>query len=376
MKRRKLSRWLILSFVGVCAFLLLAHSSSQAQPQAQQAEAQQLTVERIYRAPSLSGEIIRDTEWSPDGKSLAYIGRDDDNGEQEVLAVDTSTGRKRILVDGQQLRQILLPPASRGQQTGLGRITPPRFLWAPNSQALLFISAEQLFWYDLPSKTSHKLLATSVGAPETEADEIDDAKISPDGKWISFLRTHDVWIVNVATNQQQQITHGGTEDVRNGELDWVYPEELDLHTAYWWSPDSSRIAFLQLDERPVEKYPLEDFLSAQGGVTEALPGCRLAQSHRARGSRHRHRCFRLQQPGPVDGYRRRQHRLAGSCGLATRFQPRFRPAIQSRAESSGSALRRRRHRKIPDHPDRARPLLVKRHRRPVFSGRWIAFSVD
>jgi dipeptidyl-peptidase 4 len=264
MQRSKLRRALVLGFVGCCAFLLFAHSSSEARPQAQ-APAQQLTVERIYGAPSLGGEIIRDTEWSPDGKSLAYLGRDADNGEQEIIAVDAASGRKRVLVEGQQLRQVLLPPASRGQQTGLGRITPPQFLWAPNSQALLFISAEQLFWYDLQTKTSHKLLATSVGAPENAADEIDDAKISPDGKSVSFLRGHDVWIVNVATSRQQQITHGGTTDVRNGELDWVYPEELDLHTGYWWSPDSAHIAFLQLDERPVGKYPL---LSAEGEVTE------------------------------------------------------------------------------------------------------------
>ena len=41
-----------------------------------------------------------------------------------------------------------------------------------------------------------------------------------------------------------------------------------IHTAYWWSPDSAKIAFLQLDERPVEKYPLTDLLSPEGGLVE------------------------------------------------------------------------------------------------------------
>ena len=60
--------------------------------------------------------------------------------------------------------------------------------------------------------------------------------------------------------------------MRNGELDWVYPEELDLHTAYWWSPDSSHLAFLQLDERPVNRYPLVDQTDPRGAtVYERYP---------------------------------------------------------------------------------------------------------
>jgi dipeptidyl-peptidase-4 len=248
--------------------MLLARSAPQAHARPQ-AAAQQLTVERIYSAPDLSGQILRGTSWSPDGKWLSYIGRDAGGQDQVVWVVDAANGNRSVLVDAQHLRDMLLPPASRGQQTGLGRITPPRFLWAPNSQALLFISAKQLFWYDLQTKTSRKLLAASV--PNSQADdgaELDDAKISPDGKLVSFLRNHDVWCVVVATNKLQQLTHGGTEELRNGELDWVYPEELDLHTAYWWSPDSSRIAFMQFDERNVEKYPLVDFLSPKGDVEE------------------------------------------------------------------------------------------------------------
>ncbi len=44
-----------------------------------------------------------------------------------------------------------------------------------------------------------------------------------------------------------RLTEDGNPTLLNGELDWVYPEELDLGTAYWWSPDSKHIAYLQLD---------------------------------------------------------------------------------------------------------------------------------
>jgi len=52
--------------------------------------------------------------------------------------------------------------------------------------------------------------------------------------------------------------------VRKGELDWVYPEELDIFTGYWWAPDSSAIAYLEMDERKVTQFSLLDFESFAG----------------------------------------------------------------------------------------------------------------
>ena len=253
---------------ALCCFCLLPQISLHAQQSS-------LTVERIYSPPSLSGETLRDTVWSPDGKMLTYLGTDTDGGVGPAIwAVDAATGDRHVLVDAAHLREVLLPAASRGQQTGLGRITPPRYLWAPDSRALLFISARELFWYDLAGKARQLVAAPPNAARGNAAGDaaidatIDDAKISPDGRWVSFLRGHDLWVVRVAGGEPRQLTIRGTEDVRNAELDWVYPEELDLHTAYWWSPDSSKIAFLQLDEHAVEKYPLPDELSYQGAMID------------------------------------------------------------------------------------------------------------
>jgi dipeptidyl-peptidase 4 len=261
-------RRLAVGLCGLAAFALLALAGPRwlRTAAAQTGGQKQLTVERIYSAPSLSGKPLRDTMWSPDGKLLTYL--DDNASGPEIWAVDAATGQKRVLVDARHLRDVLLPPASRGQQTGLGRVAPPRYLWAPGGQALLFISAKELFWYDLRTESAKNLLGEGKESAG-EAADIDDAKISPDGRWVSFLREHDVWVVSSAGGADaRQLTRGGTEEIRNGELDWVYPEELDLGTAYWWAPDSSKIALLQLDERAVQKYPLVDELPYAPTVTE------------------------------------------------------------------------------------------------------------
>ena len=268
MKPTNVSRRLALGLV-FCCVLLAAGQAALAQQQPRD-----LTVERIYNGPSLSGQLLRDTRWSPDGKWLSYL---TGNGERtEIWVVDAATGERRVLVDAAHMRDVLLPPSSRGQQTGLGRLTPSQYRWAPDSQALLFIGAQQLAWYDLKSQTSRHLLpqpaanAASAGGGAT----LDDAKISPDGRWVSFIRNHDIWVVGVAgsqpatAGQPRQLTRDGTDELLNGELDWVYPEELDIQTAHWWSPDSTKIAFLQLDESPVGKYPLVNELAYGGELIE------------------------------------------------------------------------------------------------------------
>jgi len=257
-----LPAWVLLAWAGAPRV-----KTAAAQQNGARGGQSQLTVERIYSAPSLSGRPLRDTMWSPDGKLLTYL--DEKGGQPEIWAVDSANGQRRVLVDPQHLRDVLLPAASRGQQTGLGRVTPPRYLWAPGGQALLFISAKELFWYDLKSGSAKKLLGEGKGAGSSaETADIDDAKVSPDGRWVSFLRAHDLWVVSSTGGEPRQLTRGGTEEVRNGELDWVYPEELDLGTAYWWAPDSSKLALLRLDERAVQKYPLVDALPYTAGVTE------------------------------------------------------------------------------------------------------------
>ena len=56
---------------------------------------------------------------------------------------------------------------------------------------------------------------------------------------------------------------GARESVWNGEVDWVYEEELDVRSNYFWSPDSRHIAYLEMDESEVPEYPIVDWLSRE-----------------------------------------------------------------------------------------------------------------
>jgi dipeptidyl-peptidase-4 len=171
--------------------------------------------------------------------------------------MDAASGERRLLVAADKLELILPADSSKPTQaTGLGRRAPAQYQWAPDGAGILFQGPTALAWFELKSQVARTLVSGKAA--------IADPKISTDGKFVSFVRDHNLWLANVANGKEQAVTSGGTEEIRKGELDWVYPEELEIKTAYWWSPDSSAIAYLEMDERKVSQYPLVDFSSPSG----------------------------------------------------------------------------------------------------------------
>ena len=227
----------------------------------QQSGEQGLSVDRIYSEPSLSGHGTPGIAWAPDGKRISFLKESAavaGKGEKkELWWMDAASGESRLLVPAEKLENVLPPEAGNAAQaTGLGRHAPAQYQWAPDGSALLFQGPNSLAWFDLKTQTARPLVSGK--------ESIADPKISPNGRYVSFLRDHNVWLVGVADGKEHAFTRGGTEEIRKGELDWVYPEELDITTAYWWAPDSSAIAYLEMDERKVTQYPLVDFASFTG----------------------------------------------------------------------------------------------------------------
>ncbi|MGH9734487.1 MAG: DPP IV N-terminal domain-containing protein [Candidatus Acidiferrales bacterium] len=221
--------------------------------------AKQLTVERIYGEPSLSGGLTRGIKWAPDGKRFSYYGESADGSGEALWVMDASTGAPKVLVNAATLREVTQPEKRAViQATGAARAGEKTYVWAPDGNSLLFMGSDSLAVLDLGTMKRKELVSGSK--------DIVDPKFSPDSKWISFAGGHNLWVVNVETGKTRQLTSGGNADLLKGELDWVYPEELDCRTAYWWSPDSTKIAYYEMNEKPVEHYPIMDMSSATGAM--------------------------------------------------------------------------------------------------------------
>ncbi len=114
---------------------------------------------------------------------------------------------------------------------------------------------DEIFTFD--GKTGKVIRRTHNDAYE------DNTVLSPDVTKIAFTRDNDIWMVDLDTNQETQFTTGGSDTLLNGVLDYVYMEELFTRgdvRAYWWSPDSKKIAFLQFNESAIPEFPIVDFI--------------------------------------------------------------------------------------------------------------------
>jgi dipeptidyl-peptidase-4 len=225
--------------------------------------ARKLSIEAIFAEPGLTGAAPSQFQWSTDGKLLTYIlPRGGEDEARDLWAFDLASGEKRILVSDEQLSR-LAPTTKQATQDErererLRRYAVAAYLWSPDAKTMLFTSAGKLYLLDLASGRSRALAPGKAG--------VRDPKFSPDGRWVSFLLRHDIWLVPVDGGTEQPLTSGATDTLFHGDLDWVYPEEFAIRSGYAWSPDSLRVAFLELDQSRVPTYPITDLISLEASV--------------------------------------------------------------------------------------------------------------
>ncbi len=79
-----------------------------------------------------------------------------------------------------------------------------------------------------------------------------DAKLSPGGRYLSFVRDQNVHVRALPDGRERAITRDGGALVTYGLAEFVAQEEMDRTTGLWWSPDDQRLAVARVDEAPVK----------------------------------------------------------------------------------------------------------------------------
>lgn len=86
--------------------------------------------------------------------------------------------------------------------------------------------------------------------------------ISPDQKMVAYTKKNDLYVADIASKKEMRLTNDGSEVILNGYASWVYMEEIlgraSQYQAFWWSPDSKRLAFFRSDESRVPEFTMTD----------------------------------------------------------------------------------------------------------------------
>jgi len=184
--------------------------------------------------------------WTPDGSAFAYE-------EKDSLYLYRVNERKATeWFQPAELKKAAKKPEEPADSSWQNRrVDSESFQWFPNGKDMLAAAGGDLFV--VHGNGRYKQI-TKTGLDE------EDPKLSPDGKRVLYRWKSNLYVLDLASKQTRQLTTDGTPTLLNGQLDWVYPEELDLHTATWWSPDSKQIAYLQFDVGREFLYPHADLL--------------------------------------------------------------------------------------------------------------------
>jgi len=214
-----------------------------------------LTVEAIYAHGALVGTPPDTLTWSPDGKHLTYL----DGGE--LVDLDPAAGKTHVLVSRAKLASISGASDSETDRDHRERYKMAGYQWAPDSAHLMFDSNGRLWIYDLKNGTGVQIAFTGIASG-------DDPKFSPNGDFISFVRDHGLVVTRLRDPgaPTTALAPAPNSSTINGEVDWVYEEELATRSNYFWSPDSKSLAFLQMSETDVPQYPIEDWLPTHARV--------------------------------------------------------------------------------------------------------------
>jgi dipeptidyl-peptidase-4 len=224
----------------ISASLLLIFSFIFAQ------EKRPLTLEAIFASNVLTPKTMQGVQWVPGEAAFTHLKAGD------VYKHDVASGKETLVLAGKSLS---LKPGGEP-------ISIDSYEWSSDRKYLLITSNMRQIWrhstegqffiYDLANKKLRPL--SGIMGPQR------CAKFSPDGSKVGFVRFNNIFIVDLATGVETQLTSDGSDDVSNGQFDWVYEEEFSIADGWRWSPDGRKIAFWRLDQTRVKAFPLEDMM--------------------------------------------------------------------------------------------------------------------
>jgi dipeptidyl-peptidase-4 len=210
---------------------------------------------------NLTGTPPHGIDWSPDGKLLTYIASDDDTTGKsgDIVQIEAATGHASVLATAEQLSKLTADAVNEKDADHRARYGMSAYIWAADSKHLLLDNGGRLWLYDIAAATGTMIVDTHEGSG-------DDPKFSPDAKSVSYLHNHNLYVHPVAAGKETALTRDTTDTLLNGEVDWVYLEELDVRSNYFWSPDSKSIAYLQMNEAKVPQYPITDWIPTHATI--------------------------------------------------------------------------------------------------------------
>lgn len=201
---------------------------------------QTITLADLFERRTFAEESVYGINWMKDGRYYTSL------ENNSIVKYDVTTGQSvEVLVDGNALRPI---------------VSIQDYSFSADERQILIQSGIEPI-YRRSYKADYYLLekGSDTLRPLSAAGKQSYATFSPDGQFVAFVRENNLFYVRLTDMQEIQVTTDGKQnELIHGSTDWVYEEEFSFAQAFYWSPDSKKIAYQSFDERevPVFNMPL------------------------------------------------------------------------------------------------------------------------
>jgi dipeptidyl-peptidase 4 len=201
------------------------------------------------------------TGWADDTHFI-FRTLDEDN-KPVTLSVEVKTGKSVPYTAPKTERDLLGESLPKGTSLSFSDIP------GPDMKSVVFVKENDLWYFRTGDKELTRLT-------NDKADEV-NTRFSPDGTKLAYTKNKDMYVYDLAARKEIRLTTDATDKIYNGYSSWVYNEEIferpSRYAAFWWSPDSKRLAYMRTDETDVPVFTLNRLDEADGihGKLELIP---------------------------------------------------------------------------------------------------------
>lgn len=234
----------------------------------------QMTGVELYNAMGERGFIRYEgtsrLPWLP--ADMGYLSVEQEDSGVEFYKVNPANEKKSRLFSEDE-KSALIAQFNSINNSDIASYPFKNFEFVMDNSAIFFTSEDVDYVFELKAKNLRKMIRPEVErAPYTdelmrgmEYSQLWNGTYSHDYTRFAHVKGYDIYVVDTKTGDEKRLTHGSEEQM-NGRPSWVYPEEFGERDAYWFSPDDSKIAYLQYNETDVHQYPIVHDLDFEAGL--------------------------------------------------------------------------------------------------------------
>ncbi|CAF0789062.1 unnamed protein product [Adineta ricciae] len=216
-----------------------------------------ITSRDVALIPQPGYDLAESIHFSPDDNIITYLRSLNQSLIRQLYAFNLRTNREfiyaapdddadQVMEDNFSMEEKFRRERQRQLITGI-----TRYQWTKDkTQWIMLIPiASDLYIHD---KKELRLLVSG-----TYQTPILDPKLSPDGKFVAYVQDCELYCISTLPSNPRAQPRQLTFDARNcpnktnGLAEFIAQEEMDRNDGFWWSDDSSLIAFTQVDESNV-----------------------------------------------------------------------------------------------------------------------------